>query len=94
VLDIDAAAAFLLERTLVDRNHSADDVKLTRVLATELGGLALGLEQAGAYIATERTGFASYLALWRDKRETVLNWFDKDLMSYNHDVGLATIWVR
>jgi len=92
-LDIDSASAFLLERTLVDRDHSADDAKLARILATELGGLALGLEQAGVYIATERTGFARYLALWRERRETVLNWFDKDLMSYNHEVGLAATWV-
>jgi tetratricopeptide (TPR) repeat protein len=93
VLDIDAASAFLLERTLVDRDHSVDDAKLARVLATELAGLALGLEQAGAYIATERTGFARYLALWRERRETVLNWFDKDLISYNHEVGLVATWV-
>ena len=92
VLDIDAGSAFLLERTLVERDHSADDAKLALVLAAELGGLALALEQAGAYIATERTGFVRYLSLWRNKRETVLNWFDKDLMSYNRDVGLAATW--
>jgi hypothetical protein len=92
VLDIDAATAFLLERTLDDRDHSADDVTLARDLATELGGLALGLEQAGAHIATEHTGFARYLALWREKRETVLNWFDKTLMSYDHHTGLAATW--
>ena len=26
-------------------------------------------------------------------RESVLKWFDKSLMSYNHDVGLAATWV-
>ena len=90
VLDSDAASAFLLERTQDDRDRSANDATLARDLATELGGLALGLEErAGAYIAAERIGFARYLALWREKRETVLNWFDKALMSYDHDTGLA-----
>jgi hypothetical protein len=65
---------------------------LARDLALELGGLALGPEQAGAYIATERIGFARYLTLWREKRETVLNWFDKALMSYDRDTGLAATW--
>lgn len=92
VLDLNASAEFLLERTQDDRNHSTDDATSARDLADELGGLALGLEQAGAYIATERIGFARYLALWREKRETVFNWFDKDLMNYNHDTGLAATW--
>jgi tetratricopeptide (TPR) repeat protein len=92
VLDRDAAAAFLLERTQDDRDRSANDATLAGDLAKELGGLALGLEQAGAYIAAERIGFARYLALWREKRETVLNWFDKALMSYEHDTGLAVTW--
>jgi hypothetical protein len=92
VLDCDAAAAFLLERTQGDRDSSAADAALAHQLATELGGLALGLEQAGAYIAIERIGFARYLALWREKQETVLAWFDRDLMSYDHDVGLAATW--
>ncbi len=61
-------------------------------LARELGGLALGLEQAGAYIATERIGFARYLKLWRESRQKVLDWFDPTLMSYAHDTGLAATW--
>ncbi|MGO4870277.1 MAG: tetratricopeptide repeat protein [Roseiarcus sp.] len=92
VLDIDAAAEFLAERTADDRRVSADDEKLARELARELGGLALGLEQAGAYIATEHIGFSRYLALWKEKRATVLDWFDKSLMSYDHDTGLAATW--
>jgi tetratricopeptide (TPR) repeat protein len=91
-LDEPAAIAFLLERTDADRARSLDDTKLAQDLAGELGGLALGLEQAGAYIATERLGFARYLELWRDKRATVLGWFDKTLMSYDHDTGLAATW--
>jgi tetratricopeptide (TPR) repeat protein len=92
VLDEAASVAFLMERTDADRAKSPDDAKLAQELAGELGGLALGLEQAGAYIATERIGFARYLTLWRDKRATVLAWFDKTLMSYDHDTGLAATW--
>ena len=92
MLDRPASVAFLMERTDDDRARSPDDAKLAHELAGELGGLALGLEQAGAYIATERIGFARYLELWRDKRATVLDWFDKTLMSYDHDTGLAATW--
>jgi tetratricopeptide (TPR) repeat protein len=92
VLDIEAAAEFLLERTADYRRVFINDEKLARELARELGGLALGLEQAGAYIATLRIGFARYLALWKEKRATVLDWFDKGLMSYDHDTGLAATW--
>jgi tetratricopeptide (TPR) repeat protein len=92
VLSEDAAAAFLLERTRGKRAPAGDDESQARQLADELGGLALGLEQAGAYIATRRIGFTQYLRLWRENREKVLGWFNKDLMSYHHDVGLAATW--
>ncbi len=91
-LDLEPATRFLIDRTQNRRAAAADDAVQARSLAEELGGLALGLEQAGAYIARQRIGFAGYLALWRQKRESVLDWFDKTLMSYNHDVGLAATW--
>jgi tetratricopeptide (TPR) repeat protein len=91
-LNEDAATEFLLERTRNDRASAGDDAAQARALAHELGGLALGLEQAGAYIARQHIGFARYLALWREKRDSVLKWFDKSLMSYDHDVGLAATW--
>ena len=92
VLDEDSAMEFLLERTADDRDKATDDQQRARELAHELGGLALGLEQAGAYIATERIGFARYLTLWRDSRQKVVAWFDRTLMSYDHDTGLAATW--
>ncbi len=45
-LDEDAATEFLLERTRDDRAAAPDDADRARELAHELGGLALGLEQA------------------------------------------------
>ena len=92
VLDDEAATAFLTLRTREDRATAPDDEAQARRLANELGNLALELEQAGAYIAVERIGLGRYLGLWHEKRESVLKWFDKALMSYNHDVGLAATW--
>ncbi len=91
-ISIDDATSFLLERTDAGRRHAADDEAMARELAEELGGLALGLEQAGAFIETQRIGFAEYLKLWRESRAKVVDWFDKDVMAYNHDVGLAATW--
>ena len=68
-LDDSAAAQFLLDRTEANRSKSKDDTALAQTLARELGGLALGLEQAGAHIATDRIGFARYLKLWNESRD-------------------------
>src|ERR1700722_2036992 len=89
-LDENAAAQFLLDRTDVDRNKSRNDIPLARELARELGGLALGLEQAGAHIATDRIGFARYLKLWSESREKALAWADSTVTG-SHQT-LATTW--
>jgi tetratricopeptide (TPR) repeat protein len=88
----EADAAGLLLDSTKKREKTPDDAALARELARELDGLALALAQAGAYIDRQRIGFARYLALWRDKRESVLAWFDSRVVSYNHDVDLATTW--
>jgi tetratricopeptide (TPR) repeat protein len=89
-LDETAAAQFLLDRTEADRSTSKDDAALARTLAQELGGLALGLEQAGAHIATDRIGFARYLKLWSESREKALAWADATVTG--SDRTLATTW--
>ena len=83
VLDEDAATEFLLERTRDDRARADDDADEARAIARELDGLALGLEHAGAYIATLRIGFAGYLKRWRESRQKVLDWFGPALTSYD-----------
>jgi hypothetical protein len=85
-----AAMQFLLERTENDRSKSPDDAALARMLALELGGLALGLEQAGAHIAIERIGFARYLALWNAARDATLRWSDPVVTG--SEKTLATVW--
>jgi tetratricopeptide (TPR) repeat protein len=89
-LDENAAAQFLLDRTDADRSKTKDDTALARTLARELGGLALGLEQAGAHIATDRIGFARYLKLWSESREKALAWADATVTG--SDRTLATTW--
>jgi len=90
VLDEDAATEFLLQRTRDDRAHVGGDSDKARELARELGGLALALEQAGAYIAKQRTPFASYLKLWSENRDKVLAWCDATLTG--SEKTLATTW--
>ncbi len=90
VLDENAAAAFLLQRTADDRDEAKDDEADAHALARELGGLALGLEQAGAYIAAERIGFARYLKLWNEKRGAALAWNDPTVTGSERT--LATTW--
>jgi tetratricopeptide (TPR) repeat protein len=90
MLDENAAAQFLLDRTEADRSKSKDDTALALTLARELGGLALGLEQAGAHIATDRIGFARYLKLWSESREKALAWADAAVTG--SDRTLATTW--
>ena len=70
VLEEKDAMSFLLERTS-RRRRAADDPAAAAAVARELGCLALGLEQAGAYIDRLRLSFADYLARWRDHRPKV-----------------------
>ena len=76
-----------------DRTHgrrsqrAKDDEAQARTLARELGGLALGLEQAGAHIATDRIGFARYLKLWNENREKALGWSDPTLTGSEKTLG-------
>ena len=90
VLGEQDAAAFLLERTELRRKKTDTDTDDASVLANELGGLALALEQAGAYIAKNRFSFSEYRRRWESTREKVLAWYDQRLMKYPSSV--ATTW--
>ena len=71
-LDENSATQFLLERTRGKRVEAADDETRAHEIAHELGGLALGLEQAGAYVSELRIPFSRYLKLWTENREKAL----------------------
>lgn len=77
-----AAADFLLVRTRDRRQHVATDVADALTLAHELGGLALALEQAGAFIAKGRSSIQAYLPRWRERDTTVRKWNDPRLTKY------------
>ena len=82
------AVAFLLERT-PHRRQKPDDAARAAAIARELDGLALALEQAGAYIDKLRLSFAEYLRRWEAKRPEVLRWHDPRLMQYPASVAVT-----
>jgi tetratricopeptide (TPR) repeat protein len=89
VLAIEDAAAFLLERTKDRRRVARDDEAKAREVAEELGGLALALEQAAAFVAKRRLTFAQYLEQWRSHRDEVLAWFDATVTGYPRAVAVT-----
>jgi tetratricopeptide (TPR) repeat protein len=89
VLTVEDATAFLLERTKRKRAIGADDEEHARQIAKELGQLALGLEQAGAYVDSKRISFADYLKLWRETRDKALEEFDRRVMKYPKSIAVT-----
>src|SRR5271166_4900942 len=89
VLAEEDAAAFLLERTELRRKKILTDSEAAAV-ARDLGGLALALEQGGAYVAKIRVSLSEYRRRWESRKEEVLAWHDEMLMKYPKSV--ATTW--
>ncbi|MCX6277999.1 MAG: FxSxx-COOH system tetratricopeptide repeat protein [Bacteroidetes bacterium] len=91
VLLPEAAKTFLLARTNDERRKTPQDEDVALELATELGGLALALEQAGAYIQNRDGGLslAEYLERWREGRQQVLAWCDPSVMQYARSVAIT-----
>jgi tetratricopeptide (TPR) repeat protein len=90
VLAVDDAAAFLLERTKGRRRATTDDDARAREMVSELGQLALALEQAAAYIAKRRLTLDQYLEEWWSKRDEVLAWSDPTVTGY--PTAVAVTW--
>jgi hypothetical protein len=84
----DAAVSLLLDRT-PHRRKKPDDAARAVAIAHELDGLALALEQAGAYIDKQRLSLAEYLERWESKRADVLRWHDLRLMQYPASVAVT-----
>jgi tetratricopeptide (TPR) repeat protein len=91
VLSAEAAAEFLQERTAGSRKQEAGAPLAARDLAQQLDGLALALEQAGAYIDERCISFSSYRREWQQRRDQLLSWLDPQLMQYPQSV--ATTWL-
>jgi hypothetical protein len=90
VLAEEDAAAFLLERTESRRKKLLADEEDAAAVARDLGGLALALEQGGAYILKVNVSFSEYRRRWESRKEEVLAWHDERLMLYPKSV--ATTW--
>ena len=58
-------------------------------LAHEMGGLALALEQAGAYVAKNGLSFSEYRQRWESRKTEVFAWYDKRLMNYSSSVAVT-----
>jgi hypothetical protein len=82
VLDVDTAAEFLIART-GDRDDDA-----ACLLAGELGGLPLALEQAAAYMLAVGRDITAYLALYEGRRAELLA--RGEVTGY--DKRVATTW--
>jgi tetratricopeptide (TPR) repeat protein len=83
------AKGFLLERTARRRTATTDDEDAAK-LAKQLDGLALGLEQAGAFIEYRRCTIGEYLAKWCAGESGVKKWFNENAMHYPR--SLAVTW--
>ncbi len=66
------AVQFLLTRAGRDSDTNPQELAAAQTLAHELGHLPLALEQAAAYILSNRSRFAAYLAGYRARRLKVL----------------------
>jgi tetratricopeptide (TPR) repeat protein len=89
VLAIDDAIAFLLKRTEDRRRNTVEDAANARDIVSELGQLALALEQAAAFIAKRQLTFGGYLEQWRLGRDEVLAWFDETVTGYPRAVAVT-----
>ncbi len=89
VLGTEDGAAFLLERTRGRRRVEPNEEIRAQEIAQDLGGLALALEQAAAYIAKRRLSFTQYLKEWRSKRDEILGRFDPTVTDYPRSVAVT-----
>jgi len=89
-LSLDDGISFLLERTEATREKLPSDAADAAQLAGQLGGLALGLEQAGAYILSQHISFEDYSAKWKAHASSVQTWYNPRLMKYPR--SLAVTW--
>ena len=84
-----AATEFLLDATKGKRVISATDNADAATLASDLGYLALALEQATAYVETKRISLATYRARWQEREANVRSWFDPRSMQYPKSIVFA-----
>jgi tetratricopeptide (TPR) repeat protein len=85
------ASLFLLERTGRTANSNSDEHAAVEQLAKELGYLPLALEQAAAYVVTQKAQFQAYLDSYRNLKLKRLESAKPKLGNYPESV--ATTWL-
>jgi tetratricopeptide (TPR) repeat protein len=86
----DEALAFLLKRT--GREEVSEEERYcAQELVTELGYLALAIEQAGAYIVAKQVGISAYLNSYRKRKLQVLEKGKPKTGDY--PASVATTWL-
>ena len=86
VLTLDDAVDFLNAAT-PSRPRAPDDAEQARLLAGELGQLALALEMAAATIEARPWTFAQYRETWQGNRARVIGWAKPEISGYHHAVA-------
>lgn len=95
-LDMDTAALLLLRRAgllAIDAplaQAEPTELRAAMQLVSELGGLPLALDQAGAYLEETRCGLQQYLDLYRSHRADLLR--QRGGMVQDHPDSVATTW--
>jgi len=88
-LSAEASIAYLIKKCSI-RRVTPEDSETVVALARNLGGLALALEQASAFINLHGLSFHGYQERWQREDTSVREWFNEDLMRYPRSV--ATTW--
>ncbi len=95
-MGVEEGVLFLLRRTKLlsseaslEPSKQQDQVQAAEIV-TELDGLPLALDQAGAYIEETKCGFAGYLNLYRTRRKELL--LRRGTLPSDHPEPVATTW--
>ena len=95
-MGLDESVMFLLRRTRVlapdaslDQTAEANQSLATEIV-TELDGLPLALDQAGAYIEETRCGLSQYLNLYGTRRRELL--LRRGIFSVDHPDSVVATW--
>src|SRR5450755_2601649 len=82
------AGLLLADGTL--EQATEDERRLARALTTELGGLPLALDQAGAYLEATGMSLDDYQRIYQTHRKTLLN--ERRSLVEDHPAPVATTW--
>ena len=89
VLDPDSATELLLALTQSVHAGTAEDRAQARLLAADLGGLPLAIQQAAGYILAEGTTLAGARAFYLGEARDLLGWFDEMRIRYAAPEGIG-----